>query len=517
MANKNLFQTLKGKLIPKADAINEEFAPAYGFAPEHALAQYASTGCMNRTFYATAEEQMETVLNLCEKVDPEFLARVAVYTREKGYMKDLPAMLCAVLSTKSPSLLKAVFPRVIDNGKMLRNFVQILRSGVVGRKSLGTAPKQLVLSWLDERKDQTIFEASVGQDPSLADVIKMVHPKPKTSERAALYGYLIGKKYNFDLLPAVVQQFERFKQGQKEVVPDIPFQMLTALDLGKKEWTEIARHASWQMLRMNLNTLARHEVFNVAGMATFVANKIADPELVRKARAFPYQLLMAYKSAENGVPAKVREALQDAMEAAIRNVPAIEGKIYVCPDVSGSMRHAVTGHRKGSTSAVRCVDVAALVAAAIVRKNPTAEVLPFEQNVVPVALNPRDSVMTNASKLASVGGGGTNCSAPLALLNKQKAIGDLVVLVSDNESWVDASGGRGTATMREWSAFLKLNPNARLVCVDIQPYRTTQAAERGDVLNIGGFSDQVFNVIAEFANGKLTPDHWIGVIKSVEL
>jgi 60 kDa SS-A/Ro ribonucleoprotein len=29
---------------------------------------------------------------------------------------------------------------VIDNGRMLRNFVQIMRSGAVGRTSLGTRP-----------------------------------------------------------------------------------------------------------------------------------------------------------------------------------------------------------------------------------------------------------------------------------------------------------------------------------------------------------------------------------------
>jgi len=31
---------------------------------------------------------------------------------------------------------------------------------------------------------------------------------------------------------------------------------------------------------------------------------------------------------------------------------------------------------------VQCIDVAALVAASILRKNPSAEVLPFEQDVV---------------------------------------------------------------------------------------------------------------------------------------
>ena len=58
MANKPLFKSLIGKLIPATDAINEERAPAYALSPEAQLAQYAATGCLNTTFYATADEQL---------------------------------------------------------------------------------------------------------------------------------------------------------------------------------------------------------------------------------------------------------------------------------------------------------------------------------------------------------------------------------------------------------------------------------------------------------------------------
>jgi 60 kDa SS-A/Ro ribonucleoprotein len=123
--------------------------------------------------------------------------------------------------------------------------------------------------------------------------------------------------------------------------------------------------------------------------------------------------------------------------------------------------------------------------------------------------------MTNAQKLAAIGGGGTNCSAPLALLNKQKLQADLVVFVSDNQSWVDARRSGATATMREWERFKVRNPQAKLVCIDITPYGTTQAAERADVLNVGGFSDDVFNLVAAFAAGQLDANHWVAEISSV--
>jgi len=528
MANKKLFKSLVGKLMPVTDALNEEQAPAYKLPPQHLLAQYAATGCLNRTFYASADDQLQTVIELCEKIDAEFIAKTAVFCRERGHMKDMPALLCAVLSTKNPALLQQVFPRVIDNAKMLRNFVQIMRSGVVGRKSLGTAPKRLVREWLDARDPDSLFKASVGQDPSLADVVKMVHPRPKNAAHAALFGYFIDRRKQADELPGelpqIVRAFETFKKDRSVEVPDIPFQMLTALELGTPEWTAIASRAPWQMTRMNLNTFARHGVFKDKGMTDLIAERLRDPVKIAKSRVFPYQLMVAYTAAaaNKEIPARVTNALQDAMEIATRNVPEFPGKVYVFPDISGSMHSPVTGHRQGSTSTVRCVDVAALVAATVLRKNPQAEIIPFESKAIEMRINARDSVMTNAQKLASLPCGGTNCSAPLELLNRRSADGDLVIYVSDNESWVDSPrygsfGGSATATMKEWSRFRNRNPGARMVCIDIQPYGTVQAKERHDVLNIGGFSDQVFALVAEFANGNLNADHWVGVIENMDL
>lgn len=525
MANKNLFQTIVGKLLPQTDVVNEAGGQAYQLSPKQQLAQYAATGCFNSTFYASAAEQLNKVIELCRTLDAQFIAQCALYARERGLMKDMPALLVAVLSTKDKALFNAVFPRVIDNGKMLRNFVQIMRSGVVGRKSLGTAPKRLINEWLDARTDEAIFQDSVGQSPSLADIIKMIHPKPQTASRAALYGYFVGREFDATALPLVVREFETFKKapkGERKDAPNVPFQMLTALDLGTAEWTAIARHAGWQMTRMNLNTFARHGVFDQAGLPNLVAERLRNPQLIRRARVFPYQLMTAYTMTDKGVPKVVREALQDAIEIAISNVPKIEGKVYVFPDVSGSMGSAATGNRKGATSAVRCLDIAALMAAAILRQNPEAEVIPFSDDVVACELNPRDSIVTNARKLAALPSGGTNCSAPLAELNKRKAKGDLVIYVSDNESWLDTPrhgwfGGSATATLNHWAQFKQRNPQARLVCLDIQPYATTQAKEREDILNIGGFSDQVFALIAEFAAGRMNANHWVGVIEQLRI
>ena len=517
MANKSVFASTIGRLLPLAHAMNHAGAPAYASSPAHALAQLAATGTFNGVFYAEPREQLDEVLKLVGQLDPSFIAKTAIYAREKAHMKDMPALLLAFLSTLATEDFSRAFPRVVTHGKMLRNFVQIMRSGAVGRKSMGSRPKRMVEAWLATASDAEILRASIGNDPSLADVIKMVHPKPGSPAREALYAYLIGKPHDVSLLPDTVKAFEAFKADSTLDLPDVPFQMLTALPLTKDHWTAIAKTASWQMLRQNLNTFARHGVFEDVQVTELVAARLRDATAIAKARVFPYQLMVAFRSVDKAVPAAIKDALQDAMEIALANVPAVAGRVVVCPDVSGSMASPVTGFRKGATSSVRCIDVAALVAAAMLRQNTDAVVLPFEQTVVNIDLNARDSVMTNAQKLAAIGGGGTNCSAPLQRVLDTKAKVDLVVFVSDNQSWMDAQNGQATAMRMLWEKVKRYNPHAKLVCIDIQPYTTTQAAETSDIMNIGGFSDAVFTTIADFAEGSAGSNRWIKEIEAIEL
>ncbi len=525
MVNTQLFKTTPGKLPPAADTVNQSGARAYGYDARHRLAQLAATGCMTTTFHADAASQLEDALILALDVDTAFLAKTAVHARQAGHMKDMPALLAAVLAQRDIALLQPVFGRVIDNGKMLRNFVQILRSGQTGRKSLGSRPKKLVQQWLLKANEPQLLQASIGTEPTLADVVRMVHPKPAEAWRAAWFAWLIGRPHDQAALPPATQAYERFKQallsGKTEGataddLPPVPFQMLTALPLDETHWARIAAQGSWQMVRQNLNAFARHGVFERPGMTARLAKLLRDPKAVASARVLPYQLMTAFNAASE-VPAEIREALQDAMEAALANVPAIDGRVVVCPDVSGSMSSAVTGWRGSATSTVRCIDVAALVAAALVRKNAGCRVMPFEQRVVPVQLNPRDSVMTNAAKLAAVGGGGTSVSAPLRLLNDERAQVDLVVIVSDNESWIDARRHGATETMTQWEAIKARCPHAKLVCIDIQPGASTQAVERQDVMNVGGFSDAVFRMVGDFAAGATEPGHWVREIERVSL
>lgn len=516
MANKGLFASALARRLPHADALNREGAPAYAYGPRHTLAQLAATGTLADTFYGAAQTQLAEVLKAARACDPLFVAQAAVHARRSGAMKDMPALLAAYLTVADPDLAIRVFRRVIDNGRMLRNFVQIMRSGQVGRSSLGSRPKGLVQRWLEQASMPQLMAAATGRDPSLADIVRMVHPRPADAARRAFYGWLIGRPYDVAELPAEIATFEAWKADRSLPLPAVPFEWLTAFPLTAENWAKLSTRIGWQALRMNLNTLARNGAFGVAGVTDAVAARLADPGALGKVRPLPYQLLVALGQACEGVPLKVQAALEGALEQSLVRVPAVPGHVVVCPDVSGSMGSPATGYRKGASSQVRCIDVAALVAAAMLRTNRDTRVLPFEQAVVQLELDRNARVAVNAAKLAAIGGGGTNVSAPLELLNAECAQVDLVVIVSDYESWVDATRAGATATMREWERLKSRNPGAKLVCIDIQPYGTSQVPQgRADILNVGGFSDAVFDTIARFVSGE-TRD-WVGIVEQTEV
>jgi 60 kDa SS-A/Ro ribonucleoprotein len=574
MASKTLFASKNASIT---NTTNEAGGIAYSMTAKEALAQLAVTGCFNNTFYVKAEDHLAKVKDLAAKCDPEFVGKLAIYSREKGFLKDMPAFLVAYLSSLCatanrdenqlmqqraqirkekrdvPATLEAdiakahekaerlnaitrtAFLRAIDNGKMLKNFVQIVRSGETGRKSLGTTTRNMIRSWFASKNDEQVFFQSIGNDPSLGDIVALTHPRPETRERAALFAHLLGKETTklggetivvATALPPVVAAYEAFRKEPKGDVPKVPFEMVEGLDLSVEQWQELAVRQSWQSLRQRLNTFHRKGAFASEAVVKAVAAKLADEEAIRRAKAMPYQLLVTYLNVSPEMPKAITNALQDAVEIATRNIPVIDDVVVLMPDVSGSMHSSVTGQRvspktgrvETHTSKVRCIDVAALVAASFLRVNPQTYVIPFvERAFTDVRLNPKDSIMTNAEKLASLPYGGTNCSAALEVINRLGLKPALSMFVSDNESWVDsprhgAASGSRTETMRQWKSIRHRRSDAKLVCNDIQPYMTTQAQSREDILNVGGFSDAVFEVVKQFVSGSAT--NWVSIIEA---
>lgn len=561
MVNMSLFSS-KSARLPRADAVNEAGGRAYKLEPKHALAQVAATGTFGDAFYSNAGTQLDEVLKLIEQIDDDqYLAKLAVYARQKAAMKDMPAALLVALSVRNTELMHRVFDRVIDNGRVLRTAFQMIRSGQIKsrdgkvRVGLSSSVQRAFQRWLNEASATKLLSASIGERPSLRDVLRMARPTPKDDERRALFGWLTGKPEEkwapatADNLPSVVRALGAFRAATDEAtqlsvmdaLDGVRWDLLADAAQGPRVWAAIARKMGPQALRMNLNTLLRHDVFSEPQgasprvsasdtMVDYVADRIADEAEVRRSKQFPYQYFAAYMNADDNVPQKIKTALHKAAEIACGNVPELPGPVVIGLDTSGSMGCSATGFRgRGATSKMRCLDVAALFAAAILRRNPDSVVIPFDTSAYDCKIDPNDSILSIAERLAKYGGGGTNCALPLEAANvlhaNRKFAG--VILVSDNESWVGTGRHGSSGVMTAWETFVanqrrlrqptaqaagssepqgasprvpenRARNEPKLVNIDLQPYQTVQACERADIMNIGGFSDSVFNVISAF-------------------
>ncbi len=250
-------------------------------------------------------------------------------------MKDMPAALLVVLSSRDTELMHRVFDRVADNGRVLRTVFQMTRSGQFGRKSLSSSLQRAFQRWLNDASVGKLLSASIGNDPSLRDVLRMARPTPKDDARRALFGWLTEKPVDKWApateadLPAAVQSLIAYRgadtaEAQTLIAGELQvrWDLLADAAKGKLVWKAIARQMGPQALRMNLNTLLRHDVFKNGdgktdnAMIDYVANRLADADEIVRSRQFPYQFLAAYLNASAEVPQKIKASLHQAAEIA---------------------------------------------------------------------------------------------------------------------------------------------------------------------------------------------------------
>ncbi|QDV24533.1 hypothetical protein [Aureliella helgolandensis] len=167
MVNKTLFQS-STSVLPRATIVNEAGGPAYKLSAKHALAQMAATGTFGNVYDPSAQNQLDAMRKPIKRsTNSEFLARLAAYSRERAYMKDIAAALLAVLSTRDTKLMHQVFDRVVENGRVLRTVFQMTRSGQIVCKGQPSSHQGAFSRWLNHASVAKLLPARIGNDPNL--------------------------------------------------------------------------------------------------------------------------------------------------------------------------------------------------------------------------------------------------------------------------------------------------------------------------------------------------------------
>ncbi len=133
-------------------------------------------------------------------------------------------------------------------------------------------------------------------------------------------------------------------------------------------------------------------------------------------------------------------------------------------------------------------------------------------------IEPLDTIPTITNKIQRFPTGGTDMSAPLRLLDTKGVEDlDLLIWITDEQSWMDTASYHRERIAGLWEKYRSKNRKAKAVFINLQAYETVQVVDDGNVLNIGGWSDAMFETISSFIKGDLETGNWVAKIKAIKI
>lgn len=166
-----------------ATETNYEGAPTFTRGDEESLARVLTTGMLEPTFYASAQELAGEALALfaafAEK-DPHFLAQAILYARNAGLMRLAPLTALVALSASpnpdAKELFRRIFPRVVRTPGDLQDVISLCRAKKI--RGMGKLVQRAAGRWLGEMSEyHAIKYGAESQAMSLRDIYRLTRPK----------------------------------------------------------------------------------------------------------------------------------------------------------------------------------------------------------------------------------------------------------------------------------------------------------------------------------------------------
>jgi len=501
MAKFNTPQTIKEQLASHPDAtLNYEGALAFKLdALTDLYIRSASTLVGEPKYYESAKDADSELLKSIHKaleIDPEFVLQLAVYCREKLYLRSVPLMLLAEFANsksvgKVPNARKYV-SRVIQRADELTELIayQFNRNKIIPRAK-AKLPMMIKYGISDafSKFDEYQFSKYNREGTvKLRDALFLTHPKPATPERQLLYD-----KITQDTL-TIAETWEVMRSTGKMTWHDVVNQIFN------KDGKVFNYMAQLRNLRNCLqdNTVTQADILLLCKM-------LSDNNAVLHSKQFPFRFLSAYREAQKIVhplTPQVLDALEMAVSYSIENVPKLEGTTLIASDVSGSMNSPIS---KNSTVERWDIGIVLGMMAHRFCQQSITGIFGTEWKAVPLAKY-STGLLTNSMKLRSISndvGWSTNGHKVIEYLINSNLQVDRIMIFTDCQMW-DSSGSFSLNFYDRTFAetFIKYQrkyPNVKLYCFDLSGYGNIMIPQNTkNVCLIGGWSDKVFDFVKAF-------------------
>jgi 60 kDa SS-A/Ro ribonucleoprotein len=472
---------------------NYEGAPTFTRGDEESLARVLTTGMLEPTFYASAQELAGEALALftafAEK-DPHFLAQAILYARNKGLMRLAPLTALVALSASpnadAKELFRRIFPRVVRTPGDLQDIISLCRAKKI--RGMGKLVQRAAGRWLAEMSEyHAIKYGAESQAMSLRDIYRLTRPKlvgrPNDIARYLVKGDVadgLAQIAGYEAFKAAAKTYRETPTpaGEARLLSLIaesrlPWEVVTAQVSGSAAvWTAMLYQMPYMALMRNLNNAIKYGVMADAEALGYITRTLADPERVAASKQFPFRFVSALKATEKtdgAGKAEIRTALETALELSFANMPELGDRVLIANDISGSM-----ASKPSPKSDMTMAEIAAVFAAAAFKKAAHGEIVSFDTTAQPRAVS-RGQPLAEIAKAVTGYGGGTSLSAPLEYAfggkGKKARVYDLAVFITDSESWVDhLIKNRGALDLiREYKK--RVNPELKVFFMQLMPYR----------------------------------------------
>lgn len=447
--------------VTTPNTVTNEGAPSFKFDHKMELYQTVVTTMFGESkFYEGKDQRADRISRLVhkcvEKGEAQFVANLAVYTREQMYLRSIPVFLVTTLAKAIREVegidfnVRKVTGRVIQRADEIREMfaaAEVTFGDPANNKAFKkVAPRALFKGIADafNKFDAYQFKKYSGGKGSIkfTDVMRVVHPTPKDEAQSEIFKMMME-----DTLP-VIDTWETKISGEGST---------------KETWQAVAdnKKTGYMAKLRNLRNFTQHGCD-----LTNVLEHLTNEKAVANSKQLPFRFYTAYRELGgkamtqrsfystgsvnpevHGSP-ELLSALEDAFDLSVQNLPDLGDDVLIVVDQSGSMRSPISGK-----STVTCAEIAGVLGAAVwynqVRLGKKAMVAGFASRGHVYAWSKRTSALSAAKEMMNTDLGGATMidtaweSARLADLNPST-----IVVLSDMQM-TGATSGYGSWVMVE--------------------------------------------------------------------
>ena len=452
--------------------VNHEGHAAYSMnAKEKLVTQVLCSFFNEAKFYQPDDKHMIETLKSVIKQDPKFVSNLAVFARLEFNMRSVSHVLAGYLANTAEGkpFVKRTVEGIVLRGDDATEILSFYLSEF-GKPIPNSLRKALKAAFCTFDAYTLAKYKGEGHAVKMRDILRICRPTPKNEAQSAMWKQLL----DGTLPTPMTWESELSENGNN-----------------KETWEKLiaSGKVGYMALLRNLRNIVSANPGNIAD----VLKKIADPEAVRRSRQLPFRFLSAYRNLPDCAGSAVYNALEDAVDASVANMPRLPGRTVIAVDVSGSMGRSVS-----SNSTVHCCEIGMMLGLIANRICEDALFLEFNYVLEKPALSGRTGILYACVNEAKASGG-TDMRLPVAHMINNRIMADRLIIISDNEC------NYGTHTVQsQMNEYRKsINPNCWVHAIDLMGYGTQQFI--GDKTNvIAGWSEKVFEFILMAEQGEGT-------------